>query len=256
MPKPGVMIYFDIIPAVQILSNEECGELFKLILLYSSNGDYIEPNGKVKLAWEFIKPSVDRDSQRYEEVSAQARHKVYIRECKRQKKKPLDFEEWRVSIDNQQLSTDNQQITADNSSYPTSTPISTSSPMTNTNSSIDTSTIPICGGKPNTEEESGKEKSKPSRHKYGEYQNVLLSDKDMEKLKSEFPNDWGERIERLSAYIASTGKKYKNHLATIRNWARNESKGGTNNGKYNGNKGNGKDSGESKYAGYEFGTTV
>lgn len=63
---------------------------------------------------------------------------------------------------------------------------------------------------------------KKVRHKYGEYKNVLLSDEDMQKLKTEFPNDYEERIERLSSYIASTGKKYKNHLATIRNWARKD----------------------------------
>lgn len=62
----------------------------------------------------------------------------------------------------------------------------------------------------------------PTRHKYGEYKNVLLSDVDMEKLKSEFPDDYKTRIERLSEYIASTGKVYKNHLATIRCWARKE----------------------------------
>ena len=61
---------------------------------------------------------------------------------------------------------------------------------------------------------------KEPRHKYGEYSNVLLSDSDLSKLKSEFPSDWEERIERLSAYMESTGKSYKNHLATIRNWAR------------------------------------
>lgn len=61
------------------------------------------------------------------------------------------------------------------------------------------------------------------RRKYGEYSNVLLSDTDLAKLKAEFPNDWEERIERLSAYMASTGKTYKNHLATIRNWARRDS---------------------------------
>ena len=66
------------------------------------------------------------------------------------------------------------------------------------------------------------EEPKPVRHKYGEYKNVLLSDEDLEKLKTEFPTDWFARIENLSSYIASTGKKYKNHLATIRNWARNE----------------------------------
>lgn len=67
------------------------------------------------------------------------------------------------------------------------------------------------------------DKEKPTRHKYGEYQNVLLSDEDLEKLKTEFL-DWSDRIERLSAYMASTGKSYKNHLATIRNWARRDSR--------------------------------
>ena len=62
---------------------------------------------------------------------------------------------------------------------------------------------------------------KPVRHKYGAYSNVLLSDTDLEKLKAEFP-DWQERIERLSEYIASTGKSYKNHLATIRSWAKKD----------------------------------
>lgn len=63
---------------------------------------------------------------------------------------------------------------------------------------------------------------KAVRHKYGEYKNVFLTDEDLEKLKAEFPADWSKRIDRLSGYIASTGKKYKNHLATIRNWARKD----------------------------------
>lgn len=64
---------------------------------------------------------------------------------------------------------------------------------------------------------------KEPRHKYGEYSNVLLSDADLAKLKAEFPTDWEERIERLSAYMESKGKTYKSHLATIRNWARRDS---------------------------------
>ena len=65
---------------------------------------------------------------------------------------------------------------------------------------------------------------KDVRHKYGQYNNVLLSDKDMEKLKDEFPFDWAERIEKVSEYCASHGKTYKNYLATIRNWARMDKK--------------------------------
>ena len=78
---------------------------------------------------------------------------------------------------------------------------------------------------------------KPTRHKYGIYKNVLLTDEDMEKLKTEFPDDWQNRIERLSEYIASSGKTYKNHLATIRVWAKKDKerealKNGSENGKW------------------------
>lgn len=79
----------------------------------------------------------------------------------------------------------------------------------------------------NREDKSREDKNRegdntPTRHKYGEYQNVLLSDQDLEKLKKEFPSDWQQRIENLSGYIAQFGKTYKSHLATIRNWARKD----------------------------------
>ena len=63
---------------------------------------------------------------------------------------------------------------------------------------------------------------KITRHKHGYYKNVLLTDEDYAKLQEEFPHDYTERIERLSEYMASHGKSYKNHLATIRNWARKD----------------------------------
>ena len=65
-------------------------------------------------------------------------------------------------------------------------------------------------------------KEKEPRHKYGEYQNILLTDEQLEKLKQEFPDDWQKRIDNCSAYCKSTGKTYKDYLATIRNWARKE----------------------------------
>ena len=68
-------------------------------------------------------------------------------------------------------------------------------------------------------------KSKPVKHKYGEYNNVLLTDDELSKLKTEY-SDYEERIERLSSYVASTGKSYKSHYATIRNWARKDQEQG------------------------------
>lgn len=68
----------------------------------------------------------------------------------------------------------------------------------------------------------------PKRRKYGSYNNVLFTDEEYAKLQAEYPTDYSERIERLSEYIASTGKSYKSHLATIRSWARKDGvSGGT-----------------------------
>lgn len=64
-------------------------------------------------------------------------------------------------------------------------------------------------------------KPKPVKHKYGEYNNVLLTDDELQKLKTEY-SDWEQKIENLSSYVASTGKSYKSHYATIRNWARKD----------------------------------
>ena len=48
--------------------------------------------------------------------------------------------------------------------------------------------------------------------------NVILTDTELSELKAELPDKWEYYIDRLSGYIASTGRKYKNHAATIRRW--------------------------------------
>ncbi|MDN7145294.1 phage replisome organizer N-terminal domain-containing protein [Liquorilactobacillus mali] len=69
-----------------------------------------------------------------------------------------------------------------------------------------------------------KETKKKVRHKHGHYGIVLLTDDQFEKLKNEFPNDWERWIERVDGYCQSTGKKYKDYLATIRNWSKKDKK--------------------------------
>lgn len=53
---------------------------------------------------------------------------------------------------------------------------------------------------------------------YGEYKNVFLSEEDILELENTVPL-YIDYIERLSSYLATTGKKYGNHLATIKHWA-------------------------------------
>ena len=65
-------------------------------------------------------------------------------------------------------------------------------------------------------------RTKEPKHQHGEYKNVLLTDTELGKLQAEFPEDWQQRVEALSAYMKSKGTVYKDHLATIRNWARRD----------------------------------
>lgn len=68
-------------------------------------------------------------------------------------------------------------------------------------------------------EKEGELKGQALARSYGRYENVFLTDTELSELQAELPEKWAYYIERLSGYIASTGKKYKNHAATIRRWA-------------------------------------
>ena len=61
-------------------------------------------------------------------------------------------------------------------------------------------------------------------HTYGHYQNVFLTDEELADLQASFPAVWEQYIEKLSEYMASTGKCYQSHAATIRRWAGEDAK--------------------------------
>ena len=56
---------------------------------------------------------------------------------------------------------------------------------------------------------------------FGEYRNVFLTEIEYKRLKADF-SGLDNLIEQLSAYIQSTGKKYANHAATLRIWAKRQ----------------------------------
>ena len=60
----------------------------------------------------------------------------------------------------------------------------------------------------------------------GRYENVFLTEAEVAELQADFPTVWQEYIERLSEYMASTGKTYKSHTATIRRWAKEDRRKG------------------------------
>ena len=60
-----------------------------------------------------------------------------------------------------------------------------------------------------------------TRLMFGEYRNVFLTEKEYKQLNADF-SGLDSLIEQLSAYIQSTGKKYADHAATLRIWAKRQ----------------------------------
>lgn len=57
----------------------------------------------------------------------------------------------------------------------------------------------------------------------GEFENVFISEKELAKLKRDYPRDYLNEIEALSEYIKNSpqkAKKYHCHYAVVRKWCR------------------------------------
>jgi hypothetical protein len=59
---------------------------------------------------------------------------------------------------------------------------------------------------------------KETKHKYGEYQNVKLTDEEFAKLKNKYGDDAEKIINYFDAQIEMKGYKYKSHYLAILDW--------------------------------------
>lgn len=138
--RPGVMIYFESVrPALSRLDNEQCGALFRAIIDYAEYGAVSDLEPMTGMAFDLLRPKIDRDAEKYEESREQRQHAVYVREAKRRGEEPLTLSEWRT---NRELSSDNGPISPDIEnigSYPSTTISPATSTSTTTALSISSS---------------------------------------------------------------------------------------------------------------------
>ena len=59
---------------------------------------------------------------------------------------------------------------------------------------------------------------------FGPYENVKLTEKELETLKKDFPNTWLEMVNNLSTYMQTYGAEYADHNAIMRKWAAEDAK--------------------------------
>lgn len=121
MSKPGVMFYFDVRPCIKRLNLNEKGQLFEAILDYAESGIEPELDGALGIAWDFIKPRLDQDTERYGNKVLQKQYAAFVRELKKRGSVVISFDEWKNMTDVER----DQLISGDIGRYPTPTPTST-----------------------------------------------------------------------------------------------------------------------------------
>ena len=136
MSKPGVMFYFDVRPCIKRLNLNEKGQLFEAILDYAESGIEPELDGALGIAWDFIQPRIDLDSEQYELKVEGSQYAAFSRERKKLGLEPISRDEWRSMTDIERCSAtssdenDAPETSGDIKRYPNSNSNSKSNPNT------------------------------------------------------------------------------------------------------------------------------
>lgn len=203
MEKKSFIVHEKWLPMFMDAPDEDVGAIFKAMMRYTTTGDYGDVAPMHRAILSMMIDAYDADTEKYNEVCRKRREAVEKRWAKR-----TDT----IVYGGIQTDTNVYKCIQKNTDKDMGKDKELDMDLDN-----DTDVLTDSVKKEDT-----KVSKKEVRHKYGQYNNVLLSDTDLKKLQEEFPYDWPLRIERLSEYIESKGAKYKNHLATIRAWARKD----------------------------------
>lgn len=213
MARPGIMVYFDMMGPLKVLPDADKGRLFWAMLEYGKNGTVPGFDGLLALAWEFVKPKIDKDEAEYHLSVQRRQYATVCRERKRKGEPEITFDEWLKatgSQSNHMISHDNQRssmMTNDNQWYPTTTTTTTTSAATaaaaNTNeeaAATADSKVEVLGG------ELGKNV-------------VFLSNDQMADLLDRMDLEtFNYYVDKLSTFIIKNNAHVRNHYETILKW--------------------------------------
>lgn len=207
MGESSFILYDNYDEQIQMLTDIQAGQLLKDVFSYRCGRESTSTDAMVKLLFSVIRQQIERDEEKYNIISE-----------KRKAAGSLGGQAKAANLANASFARKNVANPSKSKQSLAKESVCYNLLGDNDNENVNDNE----NDNENGNESESEKPSKPTRHRYGEYQNVLLSDDELAKVQAEFPADWEKRIERLSEYMASTGKSYKSHLATIRAWARKD----------------------------------
>ena len=217
MPRPGVMIYFDILEPISVLTDADKGRLFVAILEYGQSGKVPAFYGMLALAWGFVKPKIDKDSEEYNKTILKRQYATFCRDRKRKGEPEVSFEEWLMTIDNQNY----QMISHDINWHPTTS--TTTTPSTNTSTPTTTAAAATTTEPDALAAATADRNLKMMSGELGKGV-VALTDAQIEDLLERLGLEMFDfYVDKLSTFIIKNGARVKSHYDTILRWYREDS---------------------------------
>ena len=216
MARPGIMLYFDILEPIKVLPDADKGRLLVAMLEYGQSGTVPQFDGMLALAWGFVKPKIDKDSEEYNRTVLKRQYATYCRDQKKKGEPEMSFDEWVMTIDNQ----NHHMISHDITWYPTTS--TTTTPSTTTS----TTTATAAAANTSTTEPAAATTESEARFIGGTLGKgvVLLSDEQIGDLLDKLGVDaFDYYVDKLSSFIVRNDAKVKNHYETILKWWQEDS---------------------------------
>lgn len=213
MGRPGIMLYFDILEPIKVLPDAEKGQLLVAMLEYGKEGVLPQFDGMLALAWGFVKPKLDKDSEEYNRTILKRQYATYCRDRKKKGEPEVTFEEWLMTIGYQ----NHHMISHDTTWYPTTTTTTTPSTTTKTT----TSTAAAGTTSTSDPEEAAAAADKNVKVIGGEMGQgvVFISDAQMADLLDLMGLEaFDHYCKKLSTFIIRNDAQVKNHYETILKW--------------------------------------
>ena len=214
MARPGIMLYFDILEPIRVLPDAEKGQLLVAMLEYGQSGIVPEFTGMLALAWGFVKPKIDKDSEEYNRTILKRQYATFCRDRKRKGEPDISYEEWLMTIDNQM----HHMISHDTKWYPTTTTATSTatSTTTATAAAANTSTTGF------TAATAAEKAVKMLGGELGKGVVFLSEDQIADLLDRMDVDCFDYYVDKLSCFIIKNDAKVKNHYETILKWWRED----------------------------------
>ena len=219
MDRPGIMVYFDMMGPLCKLQDADKGRLFWAMLEYGKKGIVPAFDGlALELAWEFVKPKIDKDYKEYVRSVQRRQFATACRERKRRGEPDITFDEWLKTIgdcDNQTAS----MMTNDDQWYPSTSTTTPTTPSSTPNTSTAITTAAAA-----TEPDDFAAAAAEDRNVNvvgGELGKnvVFLSGAQIESLLDMMGIDtFDYYVAKLANFIIKNNANVKNHYETILKW--------------------------------------